>query len=138
MYHPYDGWVEAGQGQSSIWPSNPAPSVLGALPYPTLTYSPSLFTYHITNFAPNIFNSQVVAPDGYVQLIVQTDKNNPGYTAIKNTKNSAIALIEWKASPIIEIRGLLAKQEVRSWLRLSSDRSARTMEVHVLWIETLC
>ncbi|GLB42172.1 hypothetical protein LshimejAT787_1101870 [Lyophyllum shimeji] len=131
MYHnhPYDGWAVSGQGQSSPWPSNPPPSILGALPYPTVTYSSSLVTYHITDFAPNVLNSKVVDSRGRVHFIIRTDNEMPGYTAIQNAQQNSIALIEWKSSPTIEIRSLLTKQQVRNWLRLSPDRSARSMEV---------
>ncbi|KAF8069102.1 hypothetical protein FPV67DRAFT_1105841 [Lyophyllum atratum] len=131
MYHnhPYDGWAESGQGQSSPWPANPPPSVLGALPYPTISYASSIVTYHITSFSPNVLNSKVVGPQGHVHFIIRTDNEMPGYTAIKNSQQSSIALIEWKSSPIIEIRNLLTKQPVKSWLRLTHDRSARSMEV---------
>ncbi|KAF5379020.1 hypothetical protein D9615_006075 [Tricholomella constricta] len=131
MYHnhPYDGWAESGQGQSSRWASNPPPSVLGALPYPSVTYASNLVTYHITNFSPNVLNSKVVGPNGQVQFIIKTDNEVPGYTVIKDPQQNSIALVEWKSSPIVEIRGLLAKQPVRNWLSLSPDRSARSMEV---------
>ncbi|KAG6844477.1 hypothetical protein H0H87_006613 [Tephrocybe sp. NHM501043] len=131
MYHnhPYDGWAEAGQGLSSPWPQTPAPSILGALPYPSVSYSSSLITYHITNFAPHILNSKVVGPDNRTCYTIRTDRDMPGYTAIKNTHDNAIALVEWKQSPVIEIRGLLPKQSVHNWLRLTSDRSARSMEI---------
>ncbi|KAG6854509.1 hypothetical protein C0991_006111 [Blastosporella zonata] len=133
--HPYDGWAEAGQGLSSPWPQTPAPSILGALPYPTVSHASSLVTYHISNFAPHVLNSKVVGPDGRMCFTISTDHDMPGYTTVKNAQGNAIALIEWKSSPIIEIRGLLSKQPVRSWLRLSSDRrpsfsSARAMEIH--------
>ncbi|KNZ80110.1 hypothetical protein J132_07398 [Termitomyces sp. J132] len=53
----------------------------------------------------------------------------PGYTVVKDAQDNPIALVEWKSPPVIEIRGLLPKQSISSWLRLSSDRSARAMEV---------
>ncbi|KAG6810776.1 hypothetical protein H0H92_010404, partial [Tricholoma furcatifolium] len=120
--HPYDRWTESGNGASSPWPQTPEPSILGALPYPTVSYGSTLVTYKITNFAPHVLNSSVIGPDGRVCFAICTDEQMPGYTAIKNAQGNPIALIEWKSSPVIEIRGLLSKQPVHSWLSLSPDR----------------
>lgn len=113
--HPYDGWAEAGQNQV-------APSVLGALPYPSTPSPPTLITYHMTAFAPTVLNSKVADSQGRVHFIITTDDEMPGYTVIKNSQNNSVALVEWKSPPFIEIRGLLSKQNVKSWLALSPDR----------------
>lgn len=124
MYHnhPYDGWASSGHGQSSPWPGSPPPSVLGALPYPAAPTPSNLITYHITAFSPSVFNSKVAGPDGQVHFNITTDNEMPGYTVVKNMRNNSIALIEWRSSPFIEIRGLLSKQKINNWLRLSLDR----------------
>ncbi|KAG6895578.1 hypothetical protein C0992_000540, partial [Termitomyces sp. T32_za158] len=108
--HPYNSWIEAGQGNSSPWPQSPAPSILGALPYPTISHASALVTYHVSPSGSHILNSRVIGPDGRTPYTINTDGDMPGYTAVKNSQNSPIALIEWKSSPVIEIRGLLSKQ----------------------------
>lgn len=55
----------------------------------------------------------------YYQVV--TDSSMPGYTVIKNAEGTKISLIEWQAHPFVEIRGMLAKQNVMNWLRISSD-----------------
>ncbi|KAG6888285.1 hypothetical protein C0995_009399 [Termitomyces sp. Mi166 len=127
--HPYNSWTETGQGGSSPWPQSPAPSILGALPYPTVSHATTLVTYYISASGSQILNSKVIGPDGRTHFTINTDRDMPGYTAVKNAQDSPIALIEWKSSPVIEIRGLLSKQPVRNWLRLSPDDSARAMEI---------
>ncbi|CAA7267291.1 unnamed protein product [Cyclocybe aegerita] len=127
--NPFDSWAEAGQGQSvnNVWVggSGPAPSVFGALPYP----SSSLLTFYFTSFNPTIFNCTVIGPKSEVYYRIVTDNQMPGYTVIKNAKNENVSLIEWQAHPFIEIRGVLAKQQVKTWLGLTGDRSARGMTV---------
>lgn len=120
--HPYNSWTEAGQGISSPWPQSPAPSILGALPYPTVSHATTLVTYYISSSGSHILNSRVIGPDGRTHYTISTDRDMTGYTTVKNSQDCPIALIEWKSSPVIEIRGLVSKQPVRSWLRLSHDR----------------
>ncbi|RDB27907.1 hypothetical protein Hypma_002180 [Hypsizygus marmoreus] len=129
MYHshPYAGWA-AGHGQS-LWPTSPPPSVLGALPYPTLPAPSNLMAFYITDFSPTILNSRVVGPQGQEYFTITTNNEMPGYTVVKNTEGASIALVEWKTPPMVEIRGLLSKRDIKTWLPLSPDRSSRAMEV---------
>ncbi|XP_006463489.1 hypothetical protein AGABI2DRAFT_179825 [Agaricus bisporus var. bisporus H97] len=127
--NPFGSWAEAGQGHSSgsLWNSNPAPSVFGALPYPP---PPSrTITYYLTGFKPDIFNCCVIGSQNQVYYQIVTDSNMPGYTVIKNAEGKNISLIEWQAHPFVEIRGVLAKQNVMNWLRVSPDNSYRSMEI---------
>ncbi|TFK32345.1 hypothetical protein BDQ12DRAFT_617238 [Crucibulum laeve] len=128
--NPFGTWAEAGQGHSSntVWGGGaPPPSVFGALPYPAA--SSNLVTFYFTSFSPDILNCSIVGPQGQTLYRVVTDNQMPGYTVIKNAEGRNISLIEWQAHPFIEIRGILPKQNVRNWLRLSPDRASRTMDV---------
>ncbi|KAF9010118.1 hypothetical protein BDQ17DRAFT_1235143 [Cyathus striatus] len=130
MYsNPFGGWTEAGQGPSqNVWSDGvPPPSVFGALPYPSVPSN--LLTFYFTSFNPDLLNCAVVGPQGQPYYRVVTDNHMPGYTVIKNAEGKSISLIEWQSHPFIEIRGTLAKQNVRNWLRLSHDRASRSMEV---------
>ncbi|KAF8155943.1 hypothetical protein B0H34DRAFT_660076 [Crassisporium funariophilum] len=130
--NPFGSWAEAGQGQSvhHAWNGGaPAPSVFGALPYPTAPSDSNLVTFYFTSFSPTIFNCTVIGPQAQVYYRVVTDNYMPGYTVIKNAEGKNISLIEWQTHPLIEVRDLLAKQHIRTWLGLTKDKSSRTMTV---------
>lgn len=112
--NPFGGWADASSGQT--------PSVFGALPYPSAPSASNLVTFYFTSFNPHVLNCTVLGPHSQPYFQVVTDVTMPGYTVIKNVKGSSVALIEWQAHPLIEIRGVLSKQNVGRWLRLSSDR----------------
>ncbi|KAF8962579.1 hypothetical protein BDZ97DRAFT_2021739 [Flammula alnicola] len=117
--HPFGSWSEAGQ----------APSIFGALPYPTDPEYSNLVTFYFTSFSPNILNCTVIGPQARVYYRIVTDNQMPGYTVIKNAEGKNVSLIEWQAHPMIEVRGLLSKQHVRTWLGLTADKRSRTMTV---------
>ncbi|KAF9225856.1 hypothetical protein BS17DRAFT_750268 [Gyrodon lividus] len=127
-----DAW-NAGNRQSSgdIWGAGSAPSVFGALPYPTTfpNYAPldELITFRFTSFNPTILNCKVIGPNNETYFRVVTDASMQGYTVLKNSQGSNIALVEWQTHPEVEVRGVAAKQPVGQWLRLSPDRSSRYM-----------
>ncbi|KDR80189.1 hypothetical protein GALMADRAFT_62694 [Galerina marginata CBS 339.88] len=128
--NPFESWSEGGQGQSAhqVWSgSHPPPSVFGALPYPS--DASAFTTFYFTSFNPNILNCTVVGPQAQVYYRIVTDNHMPGYTVLKNAEGKNVSLIEWQTHPMIEIRGLLTKQHVRTWLGLTSDKSSRTMTV---------
>ena len=72
-------------------------------------------------------NCTVVGPQAQQLYRVVTDKNMPGYTQIKKADGSNMSLIEWKSHPLVEIRGLLAKQSVGTWLGLSADQRSEIL-----------
>ncbi|TFK73372.1 hypothetical protein BDN72DRAFT_869127 [Pluteus cervinus] len=120
--HPFDSWREdATQGQ--------APSVFGALPYPSGFPTSDYFTYQFTEFQPDIFNCTVVGPQLQICYKVLTDEHNPGYTVLKDDKDKNTALIEWQTRPLVEIRSVLPKRPVGDWLPLSAAKISRTMEL---------
>lgn len=123
MYYnnPFSGWTEAGQQPSCIWGQgmDPPPSIFGALPSPS---SPSYLSFYFTSFSPDIFNSTVIGPCGQLLYHVVTNNQNPGYTVITKAEGTRVTLIEWQRSPFVEVRGVLAKQHVKNWLKLSNER----------------
>ncbi|PPQ72693.1 hypothetical protein CVT26_002910 [Gymnopilus dilepis] len=122
MNHPFGSWSESGSGNSSTFPT------FGALPYPS-DPTCSCTSFYFTSFNPDVMNCTVVGPQAQQLYRVVTDKNMPGYTQIKKADGSNMSLIEWKSHPLVEIRGLLAKQSVGTWLGLSADQSTRAMTV---------
>ncbi|PFH49581.1 hypothetical protein AMATHDRAFT_147411 [Amanita thiersii Skay4041] len=123
MFNPFSGWADARNSGNAV----PPPSVFGALPYPSAPSNLSIF--YLTSFSPDIFNCSILNLQGQTYYKIITDKHNPGYTVLRNAAGKNVALIEWQSHPLVEIRGLLSKQYISQWLRLSADRSSRTMDV---------
>ena len=125
MFHPFNSWSEAGNGQSG---SNAldgvaqSPTVFGALPYPSDPNYSSMISFYFTSFNPNILNCSVVGPRAQTYYRIVTDDQMPGYTIIKNGEGRNVSLVEWQTHPMIEVRGILSKQHVRTWLGLTNDR----------------
>ncbi|KAJ6570815.1 hypothetical protein DFH09DRAFT_1462726, partial [Mycena vulgaris] len=102
-------------------------SVFGALPYPT-PRAPSLTAYYLTALNPGVLNCAVVDRHARAHYAVSTDSKMPGYTVVKRAADrKSIALVEWQKHPRVEIRGAVAKQETKDWLRISRDQMFRTM-----------
>ncbi|KAF9476962.1 hypothetical protein BDN70DRAFT_949149 [Pholiota conissans] len=114
--HPFGSWAESGQ-------------VFGALPYVSDPAHPNLINYYFINFNPNILNCSIVNSQSQTVYRIVTDNQMPGYTVIKNVEGKNVSLVEWQTHPMVEVRGQLSKQYVRTWLPLSSDKSSRTMTV---------
>ncbi|EAU89377.2 hypothetical protein CC1G_11073 [Coprinopsis cinerea okayama7 len=114
MYYnnPFGAWAESSSASGA--------SVFGALPYPT--DPANLQTFYFTNLNPTIFNSTVVGPRAQPCYQVATDAQNPGYTVIKNAEGRSISLIEWQQHPYVEVRGIVSKRAIGSWLRLSASQ----------------
>ncbi|KAF6760266.1 hypothetical protein DFP72DRAFT_1097034 [Ephemerocybe angulata] len=126
--NPFQSWTQGSSGQTapSQW-ENSTPTIFGALPYPS---DPSVMTsYFFTAFNPNIFNCNVVGPKNQPHYRIVTDNTMPGYTAVQDAAGKNVALIEWQKLPAIEIRGMVPKQHVMTWLRLCPNRDSRAMEV---------
>ncbi|KAF8633162.1 hypothetical protein AX17_004663 [Amanita inopinata Kibby_2008] len=122
MFNPFSSWADAKNDNGST-----PPSIFGALPYPSAPSNSTIF--YLTSFNPTIFNCSVVGTQGQVYFQVVTDPHNPGYTVLRNASGKNVALVEWLSPPLIEIRGVLSKQNISEWLKLASDRSSRSMEV---------
>lgn len=132
-YNPFSSWVETGQEQPpSFWGQGigSCPPVFGALPTPPPPPNP--LTFYFTSSSPDIFNANVTGHQGQLLYRVVTDHTMQGYTIIKNIEGRNIILIEWARSPFVEIRGVLAKQHVRHWLKLSNDGGSRQMNIRGL------
>ncbi|KAG1776844.1 hypothetical protein EV702DRAFT_315406 [Suillus placidus] len=118
------GW-NAGNSQSTWDTSVPPPSIFGALPYPCVSSAlPGAITLKFTSLSPTILNCKVIGPRNETYFRVVTDS---GHTVLKDAQGSNIALLEWRDNPTVEARGLVAKQPMGQWLRLSMDRSHRFM-----------
>ncbi|KAF7325981.1 hypothetical protein MKEN_00449000 [Mycena kentingensis (nom. inval.)] len=134
--NPYSSW--GGSSSSSSGATSP---IYGALPYPRASGgnpAPSLATFHLTSFSPTILNSWVIgASAGQAYYQITTDKQMVGYTVIKTVDGRSVALVEWQKHPRVEVRGAVEKQDTREWLRISRDKTYRTMTLKNLefkWI----
>ncbi|KAF8209121.1 hypothetical protein K438DRAFT_1573248 [Mycena galopus ATCC 62051] len=131
MYNnPYTqgGWRNTGNpnapsGSGTI----PQPSMYGALPYPAASPLPMFISFRFTSFSPSILNSTVVGPQGETYFRVSTDIPTPGFTIITNSSNQPTIIIEWSRNPVLEIRGIVPKQQTSQWLALAAGKRYRTM-----------
>lgn len=98
-----------------------APSVLGALPTPTLPRSTNLHLFQFVNPNPTILNCTVLGLGSRPVFSIQTDNSARGYTTFRDIENRTIAAIEWQSLPSVEIRGRVNKMPVRDWIRVSTD-----------------
>ncbi|KAJ7080166.1 hypothetical protein B0H15DRAFT_940636 [Mycena belliarum] len=133
MFNPYaqGGWKNTDNpnalGSSGNFP--PQPSIMGALPYPTLPGPPpTLLAFNFAAFNPSILNCTVTGPRERVYFRIATDAPMVGFTVFFNAENQPVAIIEWLESPVLEIRGILSKRPIRQWLELSENQSHRKME----------
>ncbi|KAJ7667154.1 hypothetical protein B0H17DRAFT_1251948 [Mycena rosella] len=105
------------------------PSARSGASAPTSS-APPLTAFYLTALRPTVLNCTVVGPRARVHYTVSTDGAMPGYTVVKRAADrKSIALVEWQAHPRVEIRGAVAKQETREWLRISRDQTYRTMTI---------
>ena len=111
MFNPFSGWTES---------DSAPPSIFGALPYPCAQSNALKLMF--TSYNPSVMNCSIVCAQGQAYYQVITDPHNPGYTVIRNASGKAVALVEWQSHPLVEIRGILSKQPIGDWLKLSQDR----------------
>ncbi|KAF7335766.1 hypothetical protein MVEN_02232400 [Mycena venus] len=124
--NPYATW-----SNSNVRRAVPGvPSVHGALPFPPDPSASNLVIFYFTAFKPSILNCTVTGQNTYPYFKIVTDSTIPGYTAVKDGEGKTIALIEWKARPLAEIRNVFSKQCISDWLPLAADASHRSMKVN--------
>ncbi|KAJ7117172.1 hypothetical protein C8R44DRAFT_627037 [Mycena epipterygia] len=97
------------------------------LSHPPPAPPPAFVTFQFTSFNPTLLDSTVLGPSSQFYFHVSTASRPLRYTAVRDSTNEAITVIEWLKHPVIEIRDALTKQAVSQWLVLSSDKSYRTM-----------
>lgn len=79
-------------------------------------------SFFFTSYNPNIFNCTVVGPKAQPCYTIVTDDQMPGYTVVRDMEGKNVSLIEWQRQPYIEIRGMVSKQAIGTWLRLSPNK----------------
>lgn len=84
----------------------------GALPTAPDTQNAYL-RFYFTDFNPNILNCTIVGPRNTIYYKVIPGP--PGVTLVQKPDYSSILFIEWRASPIIDIRDIVPQQLVRQW-----------------------
>ncbi|KAF7313051.1 hypothetical protein MKEN_00990100 [Mycena kentingensis (nom. inval.)] len=140
---------------SSRGHTQPQPSIYGALPYPSSNPRQPFMSFRFTALeesiaAGGLLNASVSGPgsDGphsKTYFRVRTDAPAVGYTVVAQAgTNTPVAVVQWSGTgvtqqtgPLVELRGILSKRAVGSWLVLSTDRSYRTMSAHgrsYVWI----
>ncbi|KAJ3969579.1 hypothetical protein EV361DRAFT_998694 [Lentinula raphanica] len=93
---------------------------------------PSIHQFRFTNLNPNILDCTVVGPRSVPYFRVTNNSPTPNFTLFQNQEGKSIAVIEWREStgPVVEVRDIIRKQFVATWLQLSSNRQYRFMQVH--------
>ncbi|KAF8168993.1 hypothetical protein K438DRAFT_1615771 [Mycena galopus ATCC 62051] len=129
MFNPYalGGWSTAENPSAISGNTVPQPSVLGALPYPTQNPLSMFISFRFTSFSPTILDSTVLGPHTRTYFHVTTDIPAPGFTIFTDSDNKPVIVIEWLKQPVIEIRGIVSKQQISQWLPLSPQKRYRTM-----------
>ncbi|KAF9023263.1 hypothetical protein BDZ89DRAFT_990021 [Hymenopellis radicata] len=135
-FNPYaqGGWANP-QNQDCIsnvpWSlsSPPQPSVYGALPFAgEPQYAQDTMHRFGFKYEQTILKSIVFGPHNKPCFRVAHDLPKPGMTTFTDTEGRDFALIDWHdGAPQVEMKGLLEKQAVSSWMPLSSDQSQRAM-----------
>jgi hypothetical protein len=71
---------------------------------------------------PDPLNATVIVPNGQVYYQITTNQSLAGYTEVKDGQQNRIGLIEWASHPPhVQVRTLLSRRRVGSWLVLSRD-----------------
>jgi hypothetical protein len=130
--NPFGAWADNNTGGSSS-----TPSVFGALPYPSDPAYANMVNFFFTSFNPNILNCTIVGAQNRPYYTIVTDGQMAGYTVIKNSSGHKVSLIEWQSRPMVEIREVLSKQYIRSWLALNSDKRFVFVYVNVCLSQSL-
>ncbi|KIK54834.1 hypothetical protein GYMLUDRAFT_176576 [Collybiopsis luxurians FD-317 M1] len=109
--------------------SAPLPSIYGALPFSSPSSGPSIYQFQFVSFSPDILNCTVLGPQSkpYFRLVDNAPSHN--FTLLQDRDGKSLAVVEWRQSPgaVVEIRDIIRKQLVSSWLPLSADRKYRYM-----------
>jgi hypothetical protein len=71
---------------------------------------------------PDPLNATVIVPNGQVYYQITTNQSLAGYTEVKDGQQNRIGLIEWASHPPhVQVRTVLSRRRVGSWLVLSRD-----------------
>ncbi|KAJ7825544.1 hypothetical protein B0H14DRAFT_3726252 [Mycena olivaceomarginata] len=130
--NPYaqGGWRNTGNPNAASGSNTvPQPSIFGALPFVTPSPLPMFVSFRFTSYSPSILNSTVMGPQAQTYFHVNTDIPTPGFTVITNSANQPTVIIEWARHPVLEIRGIVPKQQTSQWLALAPEKRYRTMTV---------
>ncbi len=117
-FNPYaqGGWANPQHHVNVPWSlsSPPQPSVYGALPF---SYQ-SQDTMHRFGFKyeETILRSIVFGPKDRPYFRVAHDLPKHGMTTFTNTEGHDFAVVDWHESPEVEMKGLLERQAVSSWM----------------------
>ncbi|KAJ3717056.1 hypothetical protein C8R42DRAFT_588095 [Lentinula raphanica] len=119
------GWASSSGGHGSA-----PPSIFGALPFASSPSASTIYKFRFTDLNPDILDCTVVGPSSVPYFRVTNNSPSPNFTLFQNREGKSIAVIEWRDStgPVVEIRDIVRKQFVATWLQLSSDRQQRFMK----------
>ncbi|KAE9394330.1 hypothetical protein BT96DRAFT_827877 [Gymnopus androsaceus JB14] len=127
------GWSSSGNSNGSA----PPPSIFGALPWFSEDSDPSSsISLHLFN--PDILNSTLMGPQSRPYFRVINNAPSRDFTLIQNRDGGSVAIIEWRESgAVVEVRDIIRKQLVSTWLPLSGDQKYRFMNARdrtMVWV----
>ncbi|EIN08501.1 hypothetical protein PUNSTDRAFT_69040 [Punctularia strigosozonata HHB-11173 SS5] len=103
------------------------------------------FSLHFVSFSPTILSCDVVDSNGGPRYAVRTELlNGTLVTTVTDALGRALAILDWKNKPAVEISGHIGRQAASEWLVRSENGSSRTMELgamHYRWVtheDNLC
>ena len=94
-------------------------------PLPQISVPTSMPELVLFNFSPILrdsINCTAFAPHSRPFLYFASYTTPEEHTACKDHAGNNIAVIEWGAHPIVQIKNLVPRQYVQAWLKLSPDK----------------
>ncbi|KAF9562370.1 hypothetical protein CPC08DRAFT_634182 [Agrocybe pediades] len=105
-------------------PNSSLPPTFGMLPSPQ-SKPASVLTFTFTSMNPDIYNCIVIGPNQQKYFEVRTSSGN----TVISKPGSAFAIIGWSQHPTVEANGVLSIQRTRDFVKLSADKTYRTMVI---------
>ncbi|KAJ8515638.1 hypothetical protein ONZ45_g6983 [Pleurotus djamor] len=124
--YAHAGWPNANPNAVNMGSSGGAPSVFGALPFTGPSSPAAILTFYF-EYNPDIMNCIVKSKDGSPYFRIMTSNPHGGFTGIQDLRGDAVALVEWKEQPMVEVHGRIPRQRIAQWLALSPQRDRRRM-----------
>ncbi|THU75556.1 hypothetical protein K435DRAFT_706920 [Dendrothele bispora CBS 962.96] len=130
--NPYaqSGWTNSSFPQACSELSGLQPSVYGALPFTSVSGDTPTF-YRFCFISDGCNFTVVDPPKSKTYFWIMDNTPTTGFMLFQNRDRKIFAVIEWRLSPgtVVEVRDVVKKQLVSSWLALSQDRSYRHMTI---------
>ncbi|KAF5372664.1 hypothetical protein D9615_009848 [Tricholomella constricta] len=127
-------WTSAASSSLSNWSGLPPPNFtpISHEPYPShLPPFPRSTSVNFTFIVkPDITNCIVFGPQSWAYFKIVTNPSTSDFTVVQDANGKNIAATIWKEPALVEVAGIVPRTSTKQWLRLSSSRRYRTMELY--------